>query len=82
MNEIPLDIKFSAERLRRYLQSNPDDANRLAIAHFEDFSILAIEYKKLEIERQALELENIKLRSAKSHRTVSLPSFVSNRGAS
>ena len=78
MNEIPLDIKFSAERLKRYLEENPHDANRLAIAHFEDFSMLAIEYKKLEIERQALEIENIKLRSAKTHRTVSLPSFVSN----
>ena len=80
MNEIPLDIKFPAERLRRYLKENPDDANRLAIAHFEDFSMLAIEFKKLEIQRQALEIENIKLKSAKTHRTVSLPSFVSDRG--
>ena len=80
MNNIPVEIEFSVERLKRYLEANPHDANRLAIAHFEDFSMLAIEYKKLEMQRQALEIENIKLRSAKTHGTVSLPSFVSNRG--
>ena len=78
MNNIPLDLQFSIERLKRYLEDNPGDANKLAIAHFEDFSVLAIEYKKLELQRQALEIENIKLRSTK----VSLPSFlVKNRGA-
>ena len=77
MNNIPVEIEFSVERLERYLEANPHDANRLAIAHFEDFSMLAIEYKKLEMQRRALEIENIKLRSAK----VSLPSFlVKNRG--
>ena len=81
MNNIPLDVKFSYERLRRYLIANPNEARRLAIAHFEDFAILAIEFKKLEIERQALEIENIKLRSTKTNHTVSLPSF-SNRGIS
>jgi len=80
MNNIPLDLQFSIERFKRYLEDNPHDAKRLAIAHFEDFSMLVIEYKKLEMQRQALEIENSKLRSAKTHRTVSLPSFVSNRG--
>ena len=80
MNNLPLELELSVERLRRHLEENPHDATRLAIAHFEDFSMLAIEYQKLEIERQALEIENIMLRSAKTHRTVSLPSFVSNRG--
>ena len=74
MNNLPVELEFSAERLRRYLKNNPDDANRLAIAHFEDFSMLAIEYKKLKMKRQALEIENIKLRSTK----VSLHSFISN----
>jgi len=81
MNKLPVELELSVERLKRHLEANPHDANRLAIAHFEDFSMLAIEYKKLEIERQALELENITLRSAKTHRTVYLPSFVSDRGA-
>ena len=79
MNSLPLELELSVERLKRHLEANPHDANRLAIAHFEDFSILAIEFKKLEMQRQALELENIKLRSAK----VSLPSFlIKNRGVS
>ena len=77
MNKIPLNLQFSVERLKRYLEENPHDANRLAIAHFEDFSVLAIEFKKLEMQRQALEIENSKLRYSK----VSLPSFISNRGA-
>ena len=72
MNNLPVEIELSSERLRRHLQENPHDATRLAIAHFEDFAILAIEFKKLEIERHALEIENIKLRSAKTHHTVSL----------
>ena len=78
MNKLPVELEFSVERLKRYLEDNPHDAKRLAIAHFEDFSVLAIEFKKLEMQRQALEIENIKLRSAKTHRTVSLPCFVSN----
>jgi len=82
MDNIPIEIEFSSERLKRYLHENPHDATRLAIANFEDFAVLALEFKKLEIERQALEIENIKLRSAKTHRTVFLPSFVSNRGRS
>ena len=79
MNKLPVELEFSVERLKRYLEDNPHDAKRLAIAHFEDFSVLAIEFKKLEMQRQALEIENIKLRSTK----VSLPSFlIKNRGVS
>ena len=73
MNNLPLEIELSAERLKRYLQENPHDATRLAIDHFEDFSILAIEFKKLEMQRQALEIENFNLRSKKTHRDVFLP---------
>ena len=35
-------------RLKRYLRDNPQEANRLAITHFEDYLELASEYKKLE----------------------------------
>ena len=76
MNNLPLEIELSSERLRRHLQENPHDATRLAIAHFEDFAILAIEFKKLE-------MENSKLRSAKTHQSVTLPALRNlNRGAS
>ena len=78
MNKLPVELEFSVEQLRRHLEENPHDAAKLAISHFEDFSILTIEFKKLEMQRQALEIENVKLRSAK----VSLPSFlIKNRGA-
>ena len=81
MNNIPLSVKFSSERLRRYLIKNPHEAIRLAIAHFEDHSVLAIKLKDLELKNQ--ELKNIKLGSAKTHSDVTLPAFLNpDRGAS
>ena len=49
MNNLPLEIELSSERLRRHLQENPHDATRLAIAHFEDFAILAIEFQQFSL---------------------------------
>ena len=83
MNNIPLDVKFSSKRLRRYLIANPHEARRLAIAHFEDHSVLAIKFNNLKMKLHNLETENIKLRSAKTHQSVTLPALRNlNRGAS
>ena len=81
MNNLPVEIEFSSERLKRHLQENPHDATRLAIAHFEDHSVLAIKFNNLKMKLHNLETENIKLRSANTHQSVTLPSF-SNRGIS
>ncbi|MDJ0591024.1 MAG: hypothetical protein QNJ72_13660 [Pleurocapsa sp. MO_226.B13] len=40
--------KFELERLKRYLDANPDKAKELAIAHFSDYLELAKEYVQLE----------------------------------
>ena len=83
MNNIPLDVKFSSELLRRYLIANPNEARRIAIAHFEDHSVLAIKFNNLKMKLHNLETENIKLRSTNTHQSVTLPAFLnSERGAS
>ena len=82
MESINLELEFSVERLKRYLAENPDKAAELAVTYFEDFSVLAIEHKQLERDYEAVQIENMKLRSSKTHRSVCLPSFLqSNRGA-
>ena len=43
-----LYTEFEVERLKRYLDKNPHEAYRLAIAHFSDYLELTAEYKKLE----------------------------------
>jgi len=45
---LPLEHELAVERLRRYLERHPEEATKLAIAYFEDFTMLAIEYKHLE----------------------------------
>ena len=77
MEFISLELELSVERLRRYLQQHPEKAAELALAYFEDFSVLAIEHKRLEADFRLLQAQSLKKHSA------SLPSFLnSNRGVS
>lgn len=80
MESINLELEFSVERLKRYLAENPTKAAELAIAHYEDFSVLALEYKQLQQKYEALQQENLGL---KSYQSPSLPSFIQSiRGES
>ena len=54
-----LYTEFEVERLKRYLDQNPQEAYRLAITHFSDYLELASEYKKLEQKFQSLSLTNL-----------------------
>ena len=77
MEFISLELELSVERLKRYLQHHPERAAELALSYFEDFSVLAIEHKRLEADFKQLQSDSIKRDSA------SLPSFLnSNRGMS
>ena len=59
MSELPLSLQLDIERLKRHLQEHPDQAAELAVSYFEDFSMLAIEYKKLEAAHQLLQSQSI-----------------------
>ena len=61
MSFIPLELEFSLECLTRYLHHHPDSAQELALAYYEDFSLLAMEYKQLERDFRALESQLIQL---------------------
>ncbi len=77
MEFISLELELSVERLKRYLLKHPEKAAELAISYFEDFSVLAIEHKRLEADFKQLQSDSIKTGSA------SLPLFLnSNRGVS
>ena len=45
------------ERLKRYLIAHPEKSAQLAMAYFEDFSILAAEYKQLQTKYNAIAFE-------------------------
>ena len=59
MSFIPLELEFSLECLTRYLHHHPEQAVELALAYYEDFSMLAMEYKQLERDFQAMQAELI-----------------------
>jgi len=61
---LPLHLQLEVDKLRRYLKQYPDEAQELAIDHYEDFINLLIEYKLL--------LSNNR------HSSLTLPSFISN----
>lgn len=83
MEFVSLELELSVERLKRYLQQHPEKATELALAYFEDFSVLAIEHKKLEQSYEILQQANIRLKSSGVHKSPSLPSFLnSKRGVS
>jgi|GEM_PF-4378496 len=50
---------FEVELLKRYLDANPQESRRLAIAHFEDYLELVHEYKKLEQKQKSPSLPPI-----------------------
>ena len=61
MSSTPLELDFSFECLKRYLHQHPNKAKELALAHYEDFSVLATEYKQLERDFQTIQTEFIQL---------------------
>ena len=77
MNKIPLNLQFSVERLKRYLEENSDDAIRLAIVHYQERKKLEIENEELTRQCQQLRLE---LQSPQSSKIVSLPRFLNSNG--
>ncbi len=79
MEFISLELELSVERLKRYLQKHPEEAFKLAVSYFEDFSVLAIEHKRLEQNYQALQIENICLKSSTNHQLPSLPFFLNSK---
>ena len=83
MEFVSLELELSVEQLKRYLQKYPEKAAELALAYFEDFSVLAIEQKRLEQSHEILQQENIRLKSQINHQSSLLPSFLNyNRGVS
>ncbi len=69
-----LEREFALLHLNRYLQQYPDKATILALNHYEDYMSLAEDYKLLRREFEALQIENIRLKS--SCRSPQLPSFL------
>ncbi|GAB4542076.1 MAG: hypothetical protein Tsb0014_34500 [Pleurocapsa sp.] len=57
IDSLPLVSEFEITRLKLYLQQNPEESYRLAIAHFEDFLLLVQEYQKLQLAFDLLESE-------------------------
>ena len=47
--ESTIEIEFESERLKRHLLANPQEAVELAVNYFEDFSVLAHEFKQLQV---------------------------------
>ena len=54
MKPLPLEHQLPVERLKRFLQKNPDQAKELAVNYFEDFLALANDCKKLQARGDAL----------------------------
>ncbi|MBW4532502.1 MAG: hypothetical protein KME09_01050 [Pleurocapsa minor HA4230-MV1] len=52
--KLDLEFCFSVECLKRHLEKYPEQAPQLAINHFEDFVLLARQYKELEQKNYAL----------------------------
>lgn len=62
MQKLPLHVQFYIAReiieLESYLQKHPEDAMRLAVAHFSDYLELVTEYQQLETQIQAFSSQN------------------------
>lgn len=75
--------EFALTCLGLYLQQYPERASTLAFNHYEDYMNLADDYKQLRADFEALQKENIRLKSQINDRvSPRLPSFLINRGAS
>ena len=55
MLSLPLELELQVVRLKLYLEKNPEEANELALQHYEDFLALAIKYKKLQSQLSDIE---------------------------
>ncbi len=73
MNSLPLSVQFKSECYKRYFVENPDDAQELAIAYFEQFTVLADKYKQLEAQNKLLKSA---LKKAHQANPPSLPKFI------
>ena len=79
MESKPLELQFSSQRLKNYLQKNPQQAPKLAVDYFEDFMVLAIEYKQLQADFEAMQSQLIQLQSSTNPRnSPQLPFFLSH----
>lgn len=72
MDSNNLEIQFSVERLKRYLQTHPHEATQKALNYLEDFLVLSSEFKQLEADLIALQTKI----NARASASVSLPSFL------
>lgn len=78
-----IEREFAILALTLDLQANPDKAAILAVNHYEDYMNLADDYKQLRADFEALQIENVSLRSKRERTIPSLPSFLnSKRGVS
>lgn len=71
-----LEREFEILSLTLDLQQHPERAVILAVNYYEDYLNLAEDYKLLRAEFEALQKENIRLKSRVTSSPVSLPSFV------
>ncbi len=77
MDSNNLEIQFSVERLKRYLQDNPHEATQNALNYLEDFLVLSSEFKQLEAELIATQNHLIELQIQRIARaSISLPRFL------
>jgi len=78
MKPLPLEHQLPVERLKRFLQKNPDQARELAVNYFEDFLALANDCKKLQADFEALQSQLIQLQEQQQPKRKSpqLPSFL------
>jgi hypothetical protein len=76
MNSTPLETSFSVERLKRHLQQHPEQASQLAIDYFQDFLNLARQYKQLQQDHQALQVDLILLEYEQPSSPPQLPHFL------
>ena len=77
MKSLSLELQFSSQRLKNYLQKNPEEAQELAVTYFEDFRVLVIEHKQLQADFEAMQQQLIQLQSSTNSRnSPQLPSFL------
>lgn len=77
MDSNNLEIQFSVERLKRYLQTHPHEATKNALNYLEDFLVLSSEFKRLEAELIATQTHLIELQTKINARAgISLPRFL------
>lgn len=61
------------------LQQHPDKAKNLAVNYYEDYTNLTDAYKMLRREFEALQIENIRLKSSDNSTSPRLPSFLNSK---